>query len=228
MFKGFPDLTEAQLKEWIEQSLSTGENILASGYQGYTLKFENDHHKLVIKVPLGKGLIKLFNIRMLKHEFNAYEKLAGFEGVPECYGLVDNQYLVLQFIEGQPIRHLRPDNEEHFFKKLFLYIEKMHQRGVAHLDLKRKDNLLVVDGSTPCIIDLGASVIKKTGFHPFNKFSYRLAVKFDYNAWIKHKYHSRLGEISEEDEPYFNKTITEIVSRRIKRFYKDYIYDKRK
>ena len=228
MFEGLIDLSEAGLKQWIEQSLAEHKNILAAGYQGQTLIYKTDHHQLVIKVPHGRGLIKRFHISMLKHEYAVYKKLTGFNGAPKCYGLVDNQYLVIEYINGQPIRSQRPVNEEYFFKKLFEYIEEIHRLEVAHMDLKRKDNLLVVNGKTPCLIDFGAAVIRQKGFHPFNHFRYRLAKRFDYNAWIKHKYNNNLNTISEADQPYFNRTYTEIFSRKIKRFYKDYIYDKRK
>ena len=43
-----------------------------------------------------------------------------------------------------------------------------------------------------------------------------------------YKYQNQFHLISDEDKPYYNKTITEIISRKIKRFYKNYIYDKKK
>ena len=228
MISGLEGLSESALKDWIETSLKENTHVLAAGYQGQTLKYQDANHSLVIKIPHGRGLIRLFHIRMLKHEFDVYQKLLGFEGAPRCYGLVDNQYLVIEFVNGQPIRNGRPSDEKNYFEKLFTYIQQMHERDVAHMDLKRKDNLLVVDGERPCLIDFGAAVIKKTGFHPFNRFWYRLAQRFDYNAWIKHKYQNQFHRVSEQDRPYYKKTITEIVSRKIKRFYKDYIYDKKK
>jgi len=228
MLEGLNDLSEAELIQWIEQSLADKRNILAAGYQGQTLIYNTDHHQLVIKVPHGRGLIKRFHVSMLKHEYAVYKKLTGFSGAPKCYGLVDGQYLVIAFISGEPIRNKRPLDKENFFKKLFQYIEEMHAQGVAHMDLKRKDNLLIVDGKEPCLIDFGTAVIRKEGFHPFNHFHYKLAKRFDFNAWIKHKYNNKLESVSEADMPYFNKTYTEIFSRKIKRFYKNYIYDKRK
>ena len=228
MLEGLNDLSEAELKQWIEQSLAENKNILAAGNQGQTLIYNTDHHRLVIKVPHGRGLIKRFHVSMLKHEYAVYKKLSGFSGAPKCYGLVGNQYLVIEFINGLPIREARPVDEESYFCKLFEFIQLIHNSDVAHMDLKKKDNLLVIDGRIPCLIDFGASVIRKEGFHPFNHFYYKLAKRFDFNAWIKHKYNNNLESISEADKPYFNKTYTEIFSRKIKRFYKNYIYDKRK
>lgn len=224
----FDDLSDQDLLQWIETSLKESSNNLASGYQGQTLKYLSSQHSLVIKIPHGRGLLKKFNVAMLKHENNAYKKLMEFNAVPICYGMIDQQYMVLQYINAKPIRHARPANSELYFKRLFEFIETMHERGVAHFDLKKKDNLLVLGDDMPCIIDFGAAVIKKPGFHPINHFLFNLARQFDYNAWIKHKYNNKLSEVQSEDRPYYKKTNIELIAHKIKRFYKDHIFDKRK
>ena len=224
----FDDLTDDELKLWIQNSLKEGSHKLASGYQGQTLKYESPEHSLVIKVPHGKSWLKKFNVSMLKHEFRVYQKLSELKCIPKCYGLIDQQYLVLQYIDAHPIRSARPINEQVYFSKLFEFIEQMHSMGVGHFDLKKKDNLLVVGEDTPCIIDFGAAVINKAGFHPFKHYWFKLAMRFDYNAWIKHKYNNCLENISENDRPYYEKTLIEIIAQKVKRFYKNYIYDKRK
>jgi len=219
----FDDLSAAELKLWIEDSLKNSTHILASGYQGQTFKYVDAHRQLVIKVPHGKGLIKKLHVSMLRHEYRAYQKLTGFEAVPRCYGMVDRQYLVLDYIDALPIRTARPDNEELYFKKLFDYIEQMHALGVAHFDLKKRDNLLVVGADTPCIIDFGTALINKSGFHPVKHYLFKMAMQFDYNAWIKHKYNHRVDNISIADQRFYKRTLLERVSHKIKRFYKDHL-----
>jgi len=210
---------KTRLKQWIETSLASNSNSLASGYQGQALIYRDNEKSLVIKVPHGRGLIRWFHVRMLHHEYAVYKKLENFESVPRCYGLIDNQYLLLQYIDGLPIRVDRPQDEASYFQQLFDAIGRMHALGVAHMDLKKKDNLLVVKGMHPCLIDFGAAVIYQPGFHPLNHWRYKLAVRFDYNAWIKHKYHDRLDEVSDQDKPFYNRTWTELVARNIKRLY---------
>ena len=213
-------LDEAALKQWIEESISTGTNVLAGGYQGQTLLYEDENNRLIIKVPHGGGLTRRFRERMLRHEYDVYQKLGEFDGAPACHGLIDNQYLVLEYVEGRTIRKKRPLDEDEFHTRLFEYIQKMHARGVAHMDLKRKDNLLVKSNESPCILDFGAAVIKRDGSHPFNHFHYRIAKQFDYNAWIKHKYHDRdKDEISILDRKYYKVTWIEVVASVIKDIY---------
>ena len=217
----FADLSEAELKLWIENSLSESTHILASGLQGQTLKYDHPQHPLVIKIPHGKGLLRKFHVYMMRHEYNAYQKLVGLTSIPKCHGMVDKQYLVLDYIESVTIRSARPENETLYFKTLFSDIEKMHALGVAHTDLKKRDNLLVVGSDTPCIIDFGAAIIHKPGFHPLNHALFNMTRQFDYNAWIQHKYNHRLENISIDDQRFYRRTLLERVSRKIKRFYKD-------
>jgi serine/threonine protein kinase len=213
----------SRLKQWIETSLASNTHSLAAGYQGQTLIYRDHEPALVIKVPHGRGLLRWFHVRMLLHEYAVYKKLANYSFAPKCFGLIDNQYLVLEYIQGEPIRQTRPHDENEYFKHMLHAIERLHERGVAHMDLKKKDNLLVVAGNQPYLIDFGAAVIYQSGFHPLNHWRYKLAVRFDYNAWVKHKYHDRMDEVSDQDQVYYKQTLTEIVARNVKRFYKEKI-----
>lgn len=213
-------LDQSELKQWIEESLSNNTNVLAEGYQGKTLLYNIDETKLVIKVPHGRGLIKYLHTRMLQHEARAYEKLKGLNGIPKCYGTIDNRYLALEFINGEPIRNKRPINNDQYFDSLFTIIAQMHNLGVAHMDLKKKDNLLVTQHDEPCVLDFGAAVIRKNGFHPINHFLYQIAVRFDYNAWIKHKYHNNMQNIDNKDTAYYQRTYIEKIAKKIKQLFK--------
>lgn len=228
MLEDLKGMSEVGLKQWIESSLAEHSNILAEGYQGQTLIHRKSSPHLVIKVPHGRGLIRRLHVAMLRHEYAVYRQLKGLELAPRCYGMVDDQYLVLEYVEGVPIRKHRPNPDTGFYEILFSYIEQMHLHDVAHMDLKRKDNLLVVDGRYPKLIDFGTAVIRKKGFHPFNRFHFELARRFDFNAWIRHKYDKKIDEVSDEDLVYYKRTNIEKVSGKIKRFYKNYIYDWKK
>ena len=214
------DLDQSKLKRWIEDSLDNNTNILASGYQGKTLLYSDNDQKLVIKIPHGRGFIKYLHTRMLRHEAHAYQQLKGLDGIPSCYGLIDGQYLALEFIEGEPIRNKRPINEAQYFESLFEIIKQMHEKNIAHMDLKKKDNLLVTHHDQPCVLDFGAAIIRKKGFHPINHFLYRLAIRFDYNAWIKHKYYLNLDSINDEDKIYYNRTYSEKIAKFLKQFFR--------
>ncbi len=221
MLQNLNFISENELAEWVESHLQTDEHALAAGYQGKTLLYQENGHKLVIKVALGNFLSRSINLALLRHEYLVYQKLQGMDTVPACYGMAKEKYLVIEYIKGTTIRQNRPEKKSEFYVKLLYAIKEMHRRGVAHNDLKRKENLLVTHDENPKIIDFGVAVIKKGGLHWFNHYLFNLVSQFDYNAWCRHKYDKQMDELSEEDEKYHNKTFIEVYSKKIKRFYKD-------
>lgn len=210
----------AALIAWIEESVAAGRNILAHGYQGFVYHYPHPHTPLVIKVASGFGPLRWLRIAMLRKEFRAYQKLGDFAGAPRCFGLLRGRYLLLEYIVGQSLRHAEPSDRERYFSLLFDYIQDLHRRGVAHSDLKRKDNLLITADGRPCLVDFGTAIVRRPGRAPFNHFLYGIAVRFDFNAWIKLKYRNRLDEISAQDRPYYRRTWVERAARVCKRPYR--------
>jgi len=219
MLENIYNLTESELLQWIRESTASGSNILSSGYQGHVYLYEGKGQRLILKAPTGWGLGKLIRRTMLRKEHRVYSRLSGVNGVPRCYGLVDGSYLVLDFINGIPIRRAQITDRGIFFETLLSLIKELHKAGVAHTDLKKKDNLLVVEGRKPCVIDFGVAIVRKTGFAPLNHYLYNLAKKFDFNAWIKLKYEGKYENLSDEDREYYHRTVVEKVSRGIKDAY---------
>ena len=221
MLRDIDDIGENKLLEWIEESLKTGSNIFRRGYQGYVFLYEDRDRRLIIKAPIGWGLGRFIRKVMLRNEYKVYSRLSGVSLVPYCFGLLNGSYLVLEFIDGIPIRNARITNRDLFFNALLKLIKELHKAGVAHTDLKKKDNLLVVKGHTPYVIDFGVAVIRKPGFAPLNHYLYNLSRKFDFNAWIKLKYNGRYEKIIDQDRVYFNRTVIEKVSHWGKNTYLD-------
>ena len=211
--------TERALIEWIEARTRTGDPAHASGYQGAVYLYESDGRRLVVKAAAGGGVAGRLRRWMLRREYDAYRRLTDFAGSPRCYGLIEGRYLVLEFVDGPSLRSGRIDDRRTYFDTLLAHIKELHRRGVAHADLKRRDNLLVIDGRLPCLVDFGAAIVRKPGFAPFNHYLYELARRFDFNAWAKLKYQGRMEELTEEDRPYYRRTVVEIVARAIKRSY---------
>ena len=168
---------------------------------------------------MGWGLGWLIRLRMLRNEYRAYSRLSEIQGIARCYGLLDGRYLVLEHIDGIPIRNAQITHQDLFFETLLKVIKELHHVGVAHTDLKKKDNVLVVDGKSPCLIDFGVAVVRKPGFAPLNHYLYNIASTFDFNAWVKLKYDGNYENLTPEDKEYFNRTVIEKVSRWIKDHY---------
>jgi predicted Ser/Thr protein kinase len=219
MLKGMDNLTERELLHWIGESVKTRSNIFSRGYQGHVYLYDAKGKRLILKAPTGRGLARLIRLAMLRNEYRVYSKLSQIPGVPRCYGLLEGRYLVLEYIDGVPIRTARIRDRSTFFERLLNLIKGLHKAGVAHTDLKKKDNLLVVQGRTPYVIDFGVAVVRRPRFAPLNHYLYGLARKFDFNAWVKLKYNGKYENITDEDRPYFNRTVVEKVSGWIKDTY---------
>lgn len=204
-----------QLRPWIEQSLARRENILATSNQGTILLYPCEGRDLIIKTAMGRGLLLRFRQKTLRREYQAYLRLQGMVGVPECYGLVDGRYLVLEHIHGRPYRDASWLERGQWFAELLQVLQAMHARGVSHGDLKSKGNLLVTEDERPCIVDFGTAFMHKSGFHPLNNWLFRVGKRLDLNAWVKHKYHGYYRDASEADRALLDYGWIEILVRRL-------------
>ena len=209
---GLPD----DLETWIESSLASGSNILATSNQGIVLLFEGDGLKLVIKSAMGRGPVRKARQATLEREYAAYQRLKGVEGVPACYGLLAGRYLMMEFIEGTAYRHATWQDRDQWFADLLLVIQAFHSRGVSHGDLKSKTNMIVGSDQKPYIIDFGTTFLHKDGFHPLNNHFFEYGKRLDINAWVKHKYHGRYKNASEEDRQLLNYSKLEYVVRKLR------------
>ena len=208
-----PSITESDVLSCI----SNGEQLAHGGYQGKVHTGHVGEKNLLIKSAAGTGIIAWLNRRMLQREYIIYRRLTGISGIPHCYGFFMGRYLVLENVESKTLRHATISDRSVFFTEMLATIKAIHERGVAHGDLKRKDNILVTDDSRPCLIDFGVSVFRKPGFHPFNHFRHGFSHQHDFNAWVKHKYDRKFQDISPEDAQYHRPLRIERIARVIKR-----------
>ena len=208
-----------RLLNWIATATETQNHRLGQGYQGQTYLYEKDGRRWVVKAPGGWGPVRWVRRWMLCNEYKVYAALGQLDGVPKCYGLVNGSYLILEYIDGPSIRKADIDDPAEFNDALLACIRRLHGKGVAHGDLKRKENILIVDQRHPVLIDFGVAVVCKAGWAPLNHLLYRLLKQFDYNAWIKHKYGRKVNQVREEDRCYYRRTWVEHLAGWTKRGY---------
>lgn len=207
------DALPPDLAKWADDSLASGSNILATSNQGTVLLFDEGGPAYVLKVAMGRGPVLRLRRATLEREHAAYRLLDGLQGIPRCYGMLENRYLVLDFIRGTPYRDAKILDRDVWFAQLLEIIRGCHARGVAHGDLKNKSNLMSDAEGRPCLIDFGATALYKEGFHPINHRFYRFLCQLDLNAWVKHKYHGRFEGLSPEDQEIFKDSRIERVLR---------------
>ncbi len=196
-----------------------GHRLETSGNQARIYVGSIQNRKVLIKAVTTTGIASRVCRWLLRREYRVYQALDGVSGIPCCYGLFQDRFLVLEHIESQTMRNAFIRDRARFFEEFKSIIESLHERHVTHGDLKRKDNILVVNGERPCLVDFGVSTIRRRGLHPIHKFWYAYSRQHDYNAWVKHKYGGRLQNISQKDAEYYRPMRIEKLARRIKRFW---------
>jgi predicted Ser/Thr protein kinase len=210
---------DAELLRWLRAGEHASDALISSGYQGAAYLYEGSQGRRVIKAATGSGIVGWVRRRMIRREFAMYQRLASVDGVPHCHGLLDGQYLVLDFVDGVPLSDVDSDitDRDTFYKGLLKIILNVHLAGVAHADMKRRGNVLVSPDQRPCMLDFGTAVAKNDGGGWFNRWLFKQARQFDYNAWIKLKYRRDYDSITPEDQPYYRPTPVENLARLIRR-----------
>lgn len=208
-------INQPEFRQWIQRSLQQQENILAVSNQGTVLHYRGNGLNLVVKTAMGRGLVLKVRQKTLLREFEAYRRMDGLRGVPECYGLLGGRYLLIEFIRGTPYRQANWTDRANWFRDFLEILQSIHQRGVSHGDLKSKSNILVTDDEKPCVIDFGTAFLHRSGFHPLNNWFFEYGKRLDINAWVKHKYHGRYADASEEDRQLLNYGRIEYIARKI-------------
>jgi len=192
-------IADPAFRQWIEQSLERGENVLAVSNQGTLLHYRQDARDLVVKSAMGAGLARKIRERTLLREYEAYQRMEGLQGVPACHGMIDGRYLVLEYVRGVPYREATWTDRGRWFEDFLAVIRSFHTRGVSHGDLKSKSNIMVTEDEKPCVIDFGTAIVQREGFHPVNNWLFDHGKRLDINAWVKHKYGGRYQDISGAD-----------------------------
>jgi len=90
----------------------------------------------------------------LRRELSAMQRLQGVDGVPQDAFRVDRDAIAYRHQPGCVLHKLpRVQLSPDFFPALERLVIAMHQRGVAHLDLRYRHNILVREDGSPGLID---------------------------------------------------------------------------
>lgn len=120
-------------------------------------------------------------------EVRAYGRLEGVEGVPRFLGRIDGYAFGVEWVAGKdlgkcPKGTLRVET----FDRLAATVEAMHARGVLHLDLRQRRNVLVDDAGVPRVIDFSSGfTVDPAG--RFGRWMLRVFGAVDRSGVLKYK-----------------------------------------
>jgi len=134
---------------------------------------------------------------LIQKEWRIYSRLAGIKGIPQPVERIDRFAFAMEFIPGGPIQReeaLLPS----FFQALEQVLREIHSRGVVHLDLRHKGNILLSEKGEPFLIDFNSSLsFKEKGF--FRRFLFPMLRWVDYGGLLKLKERVSPSSMSAEE-----------------------------
>lgn len=105
-----------------------------------------------IRATLGRWLTR--------REARAYRVLDGLACVPRWLGRVDGLALAVEYRPGRRMsRRLASELPRGFIERLDEAIRALHERGVVHLDLRHRSNVLVDARGEPVLIDFASAIL---------------------------------------------------------------------
>jgi hypothetical protein len=122
---------------------------------------------------------------LIHKEWKIYSRLTGVKGIPRPIERVDRFAFAMEFIPGRPI--LRGESlPPSFFHELERVLGDIHERGIVHMDLRHKGNILVSEKGEPYLIDFNSSfAFKEKGF--LRRYLFPLLRWVDYGGLLKLK-----------------------------------------
>ena len=145
----------------------------------------------------GKNLVvkdvrmKFFPVRwtlglwLIQREWKIYSRLAGIRGIPKPVARIDRFAFTMEFVPGRSIQRGETLSAT-FFHELEQVLEKVHSKGVVHLDLRHKGNILITEKDEPFLIDFNSSfAFKEKGF--FRRHLFPFLRRVDYGGLLKLK-----------------------------------------
>ena len=122
---------------------------------------------------------------LIHKEWKIYSRLKGIQGIPEVVSRMDRFAFAMEFVQGRPIQRgeeLPPS----FFSGLERVLREIHSRGVVHLDLRHKGNVLITETGEPVLIDFNSSFsFKKKGV--LRRLLFPILQRVDYGGLLKMK-----------------------------------------
>jgi hypothetical protein len=130
------------------------------------LLVEHAGRRVVVKdfAPRGRLVRACLGRWIHAREVRALEALRGHPAVPRFLGWIDPLAFAVEYRPGRRMsRKLAGQVPPDFVTRLEAALAAMHARGVVHLDLRHRSNVLVDASGAPVLVDFGSAVTFRSG-----------------------------------------------------------------
>ena len=121
-------------------------------------------------------------------EARALDRLKGVSGIPVLLARPDARSILIEFadaIEAKSYPHMQ--DWQAWFDKLERLIERMHESGIAHGDLRSPGNILIDKNADPVLVDFVASTGEGSRWNFIANVAFRGLCAVDESAVLKLK-----------------------------------------
>ena len=205
---------EEALKKFRQNKLNLNAAIpFKEGNQSKIYKIQTEFNTFIYKVPAGSNfIIKTINAFLIKREYKVLKQIQHIKGVPKVFFY--NKGIFMKFYKGVNIRDFMNTPTKikvEFHSQLLEIIQNLHNEGIAHCDLKRKENILILEDQSFVILDFGISYrYRNRIFKPL----FNLLKQTDLNAYNKIKYDKNYSHLSDDDKKIYRLTRIEKILKK--------------
>ena len=144
-------------------------------------------------IPLATRLA--VGLPLIRHEVSILRRLLGVEGVPQLLATVDRYAFVMSHFDARSLYKVpAAELPAGTFDGVSALLARIHERGVVHLDLRQRKNVLLASDGRPVIIDFASAL-------HFSRPSavFRFMCNVDRTAILKLKNRVMPGSLSEAE-----------------------------
>ena len=124
---------------------------------------------------------------LIRRELSGLRRLQGVPGTPQDAFRVDAFALAYRFVPGRGLRELlAAEIPRDFFPRLERNVREMHARsGIAHLDMRNANNVLVTPSGEPSVIDFQSHLAMRWMPASLRRFAERVDQAAIYKHWAR-------------------------------------------
>jgi serine/threonine protein kinase len=128
-----------------------------------------DGHPVVVKDYAPRAFLVRHTLGrwLTAREQRAHRRVADLDAVPNWLGRVDGLAFALEYRPGRALaRSLAPSLPPDFLARLERSVAEMHARGIVHLDLRHRSNILADERGAPVLLDFASALRFRPGGWP--------------------------------------------------------------